>query len=293
MWVKSQWTPPLQRVHDQSLMRAFSNLDKITQGKLDKANHCQMYIKCITIADLANERGLLIPGSRMNGEWRAASKLASPWLPKPPTSCWTVFQWCMQKASSSIHRPSIFKQPVWLDQPLGPCWKAERHFQYQYYRTNNEVYNWDGNRFLRYINPTTRAQIVDAHGAIVTLPPDAHLINVIHDADYLWTTNKCPIMINVPRMNDSVLDYVIDGDGPKMSGYDGSVNIISGDRVSAYYVQVGGHQFGGARKFPSSQYSTYYQAEMEGMNNPESYQQNCSNRWNRTVCWQLASSRER
>ena len=34
-------------------------------------------------------------------------------------------------------------------------------------------------------------------------------------------------MINVLRRNDSILDYGIDGDGPEMSGSDGSVDIIS------------------------------------------------------------------
>ena len=95
MWVEDQWTPKVQRLHDQSLMKAFSVIEGITQGKMDKANHCRMYMKCITIADLANEKGTTIPGSRMNGEWRAGSTLVWPRLPKPPSKYWEVFRWAI------------------------------------------------------------------------------------------------------------------------------------------------------------------------------------------------------
>ena len=63
MWVKNQWTPPLQRFYYQFLMKAFSNLDGIMQGKLDKLNHCLMYMECTTITDLANSQGKHIPDS--------------------------------------------------------------------------------------------------------------------------------------------------------------------------------------------------------------------------------------
>ena len=61
----------------------------------------------------------------------------------------------------------------------------------------------------------------------------------------------------------SVLDYVIDGNEPELLESDGSVNIISGNRASAFCVQVGGRQFGGAVKFPPSRYSTSYRSKLE------------------------------
>ena len=105
MWVKHQWSPLLQRFRDQSLMKAFSNIDGITIGKLDKANHHRMYIKCITISDLAHTRGVHIPGNRMNGEWHAPSTLIWPQLPWPPPKYWQVFRWCIRQAFSSICQP--------------------------------------------------------------------------------------------------------------------------------------------------------------------------------------------
>ena len=92
-----------------------------------------------------------------------------------------------------------------------------------------------------------------------------HLIDASHNVDSLWTTNKYSIIIDAPKTNTSILDYAIDGDGPKLSGSDGLVDIISGNRASAYYVQVGGRLFGGARKNPPPQYSTSYRSDLEGM----------------------------
>ena len=148
MWVENQWFPPTQRFRDQSLMKAFSNIPGITIGKLDKDDHCRLYMKCIKISDLANERGMLIPCNRMNGEWCAASALYWPQLQRPPAKQWKVFRWCIRRAFSNICRPSILKQPVCLDRPLGPCQSVERHIQYQYYHNNDEAFNCNGDQFL-------------------------------------------------------------------------------------------------------------------------------------------------
>ena len=72
-------------------------------------------------------------------------------------------------------------------------------------------------------------------------------------------------MITVPTRTASALDYVIDGNGNKLLGSDGSVDIISGARASAFCVQVGGRWFGGAVNFLPSQYSTSYQSKLEGI----------------------------
>ena len=66
-------------------------------------------------------------------------------------------------------------------------------------------------------------------------------------------------------MNASILDYVIDGDGPELSGSDGSVDILIINQASDYYAQVRGRRFGGARKFPPSRYSTFYRSELKGI----------------------------
>ena len=209
-------------------------------------------MKCIIITDLPNDQGRHIPGNQMNGEWHASSTLIWSRLPKSPAKYRAVFRWCIQGAFSSIRKPGFLKQAVRLDQPIGPWRKTERHIQYKYYCTKDEAFNWDNDHFLHYNNPATKAQIFEAHGIIETLPLDAHPIDVSHDVNSLWTTNKYLVTNNVPRPNDSVLDYVVNGNGPKLAGSDGSVDILSSNRASAYCIQVGGHRFGGARQFPSS-----------------------------------------
>ena len=67
-----------------------------------------------------------------------------------------------------------------------------------------------------------------------------HPIDANHDAEHLWTTNYYPAFIPAPIRDVSVVDYVINDDGTKLSGSDGSFNKISEDRASAYCVQVGG-----------------------------------------------------
>ena len=81
LWIQQQWTPSLQRVKDQSMMKAFTKIEGITTSKLEMANYCRLYSRIITIADLADERGDKITGSKMNGEWRAESTYQWPMLP--------------------------------------------------------------------------------------------------------------------------------------------------------------------------------------------------------------------
>ena len=68
MWIERQWTSPLQRVGDQSIMKAFINITNVTTRKLEMTNYCRCYLRVITIADLANLDGRSILGGRMDGK---------------------------------------------------------------------------------------------------------------------------------------------------------------------------------------------------------------------------------
>ena len=58
IWIEDAWVPPLQRKHDRSLMEEFSRLPGITKHQLRKVNNVRLlYLRVITIADLANEAG--------------------------------------------------------------------------------------------------------------------------------------------------------------------------------------------------------------------------------------------
>ena len=62
VWVERQWAPSLQRLHDGALMAAFVEIPGATTATIVKASWCRLYVRVITIADLAHENGRLIPG---------------------------------------------------------------------------------------------------------------------------------------------------------------------------------------------------------------------------------------
>ena len=57
LWIERQWTPPLQRVGDQSLMFAFINIANATTKILEMAKYCRCYLRVITTADIADLNG--------------------------------------------------------------------------------------------------------------------------------------------------------------------------------------------------------------------------------------------
>ena len=71
MWIEHQWTPPLRRWGDQSIMKAFTLIPGISKAQLRKANFCRLWMRVITIADMCNICGTTIPGNRLNGKWQS------------------------------------------------------------------------------------------------------------------------------------------------------------------------------------------------------------------------------
>ena len=72
MWINHQVLPLLQQSNAISLMKAFSKIAGTKIRRLEMANCCRIYLRIITIADLANERGGQIPGNKMDGKWRVS-----------------------------------------------------------------------------------------------------------------------------------------------------------------------------------------------------------------------------
>ena len=77
-WIEHQWSPAVQHHNGESLMHTFSHIPGITKGKLSKANWCRVYARIITISDIADIKGNIIPGSRMGGQWQSAYVLQWP-----------------------------------------------------------------------------------------------------------------------------------------------------------------------------------------------------------------------
>ena len=60
LWVESAWTPKLQRIHDVVLMEQFLKVDTYRHERKDLSACCK-WLRVVTVADLANESGTMIP----------------------------------------------------------------------------------------------------------------------------------------------------------------------------------------------------------------------------------------
>ena len=65
LWIEHQWSPPLQRQADSSIMERISKLPYATTDVKTKCNMCRLYMKVVTIADLAHLDGKHIPAARL------------------------------------------------------------------------------------------------------------------------------------------------------------------------------------------------------------------------------------
>ena len=264
MWIEKQWTPPLQRKGDQSLMKAFTGAPGATHTKLLKANFCRIYARCISIADLASIKGDTIPGDRMDGKWRAPSSLEWPTIPCPPTPYWAVFRWFIRRTvTTGVRSNQRLSQLSRLDVPLGKWHPVERHVEHQFYRTDTMAYNRNGANFLLY-NQVQRRNVFEAHGTTNDLPIEAHPIEANFNEDELWTSHRQRCTSPNPRPASTAIRYVQRTDESNMAGGDGSVDIIGGERACSFCVIRDGRRYGNARRHKPSQYATSYRAELEG-----------------------------
>ncbi len=264
MWIEHQWTPKLQRINDHSLMKTFSTLDGITDGKLAKANWCRIYLRVITLANIASERGDVIPGDRMNGKWRAKSNLEWPDIPCPPSSYWSIFRWCMRKAFANTTRPGRLVKPVRLDRSLQSWLPVERHIEYQFYRTAHTAYNRNGSNYLTYTEPTERG-LFFAHGTTTTLPIDSQPISARFDEECLWTNQQYDVERTTAPSTPHITLTTSPSPYGNVSGSDGSVDPITGDRACSYAISNDGYKYSGRKRFPSNPHANSYRSELEGI----------------------------
>ena len=229
MWIEHQWTPSLQQVHDRAIMTAFIGIEGITLTRLIRANLCRLYPRIITIADLCNTRGTFIPGSRLDGRWRARSSLEWPVLNRPPAEFWRDFRWCIRRAFCMNTRPGRLTQPIPLDMTLGPWLPATRHIVHDFYRTSTTAHQRTATGFAHYNEPT--------HD---DLPHDAHPIDACYDHDALWTSEGYSLRhepVDTPR---SLIRHSVPDSRRKMAGSDGSVHPVSGTTACAYIAIIAG-----------------------------------------------------
>ena len=139
LWIEDAWTPERQRVGDASLMEAFSRLPSITPGQLNKANHCRLFLKAITLSDITDMTGELIPWEYLTGRARLDSPLIWPRQPQPTDAMWVVFRRLVRLSFCTEHNYHS-NAPYKLDSPLGRWRHAPLHSYHSAYRTENRLY---------------------------------------------------------------------------------------------------------------------------------------------------------
>jgi hypothetical protein len=163
IWVEEAWTPKLQRVGDISIMEALTNLSDVTTGELIAANNCRMYLRVITLSDIATLDGRMIDKGLIDGSTRTESRLRWPMQPKPTVRMLDTFRRLLKRAFSTNRRlPS--RQNISLATPLGEWLPVERHIKYMMYRTANKLY------LREYVEDFEALPQVDPNGDIMLAP---------------------------------------------------------------------------------------------------------------------------
>ena len=68
MWIEKEWVPKLQWGNDGAIMERFAAIQAITRGELEKINAVRLYLRVVTIADLAHPSGGYIPDGMLTGD---------------------------------------------------------------------------------------------------------------------------------------------------------------------------------------------------------------------------------
>ena len=96
----------MQREHDKSVIEKITRLKEITKGKLKQVNTVRLWLRVVTVADMANEAGTNIMDNMMSGQWKAGTDLKWPKEYCPRKSYWSTFRRCLRRAFSPQTPPN-------------------------------------------------------------------------------------------------------------------------------------------------------------------------------------------
>lgn len=189
IWVEDAWTPKLQRLGDEALMERFISVPGVTTSQLRQANTVRIYLRVVTIADLANDTGRYIPSGMLNGDWQAGSDLKWPYQPCPPKPYFNTFRRLLRKTfCTNTPIDHHYNDSMDLDQPLGKWLPVQRNTWSPAYRTADALYwrvqdDWD----LYVLTKSTVSGFYHFSHTTRTLPLDSHPVKYQQVGDTLWT----------------------------------------------------------------------------------------------------------
>jgi hypothetical protein len=225
VWVEDAWRFPLQRQGDCSLMERFASNPDITLTMLVYANEYRIWMRVISIAQLASVDGTYIPIDRIrnNSEWRAQSEgLTWPNVRDPTNKHRAAFRKCLRMEFCSNAPQSCMTVDYQLDYSLGKWYPVQRYIQYEAYRSKSHVYLRDEMGLHRCSQ--TGPGYYAAGATVIDRPPlKSNPIEPNYAASGVIWTHK-PRQLIRPR--DPKVPRVIESDDIP-SNYDGELDVIS------------------------------------------------------------------
>lgn len=187
IWIEDVWKPLPHREHDEFLMDKFLQIPGITRVELRQANAVRMYMRILTIADIADPSGEFIPDGMLVGEWQAGTDMFWPFQTCPPPAFWATFRRCLRLTfctSTSPHQP--IENGMDLDKKLGAWLPVKRYVWFDAYRSETTIYLRKDDIIYEMTPSAPRGYYV--RGAVISeLPIDAHPISVHKVGNRIWT----------------------------------------------------------------------------------------------------------
>ncbi len=176
LWIEEVWSAPLQHEHDEFIMDRFLRIPGITTAQLHRANAVRLYLRVLTIADLAHPSGTFIPDGNLSGDWQGGSDLHWPLQLKPPPLFWAEFRPCIWRSfctTAASHQPIHYGMD--LDIHLGKWLPVVRHSWFEVYKSPLALY-WRIDSSLYLLKSTTVSGFYIIAQEVDTLPLDSHPI---------------------------------------------------------------------------------------------------------------------
>lgn len=190
LWIEDVWQHPLQRENDEFIMDRFLQIPGISRSELRQANAVRLYLRVLTIADLAAPNGREIPDGNMSGEWQGGSDIYWPYQVKPPKKFWATFRRCMRHTfcKSTPHtQPAHYGMT--LDTHLGQWLPVRRHSWFDVYRSPTCLY-WRIESTIYKLKSTNVPGFYMRDCTITLLPLDCHPIGFRNMGDRIWTHRR-------------------------------------------------------------------------------------------------------
>lgn len=245
-WIEDKWTPRLQRQRDASLMEAFARLEWMTPLKLERLNSVRLYLRVVTIADLADEGGTYIPDGMLCGDWQAGSDLHWPAQPCPPKTWWALFRKSLRHSFCTGTSP--YQKPdrcMYLDTKLGKWYDVPHNTWYRCYRSADCLY-YRGleDRVLQRFKQTSTSGLYAYDANVESVPDDCHPVPHQIIGEKVWTQKPHTIIRQRKRkdlepghqMTNTIHNLHTEN---IVLGSDGSVHIANEAAAAAWIIHAG------------------------------------------------------